>query len=141
VSTPALAASDSAPAPDKTVDAQSLSFLSQPSSAASDSSSTYSWEEVAPSDAIPEATEDITEFDQLVEEIETYGAIDIPLRHLIALFGAERRGRRVLARIEAELEDVGVGYSHAIELADIDSVIRLHGDGTPAQVVTSHAEE
>lgn len=93
------------------------------------------WETVPPSDAVPEATEEITSFDQLMDEIESFAAIDIGLRHLISLFGAERRGRKVVARIKEGFEDVGLGYSDAIELANIDSVVRLHADGTPAQVV------
>lgn len=126
-----------------TMDAAPVSWPSAPPPPpqASSMEETVPWETVPPSDAVPEATEEITSFDQLMDEIESFAAIDIGLRHLVSLFGAERRGRKVVARIREAFEDVGLGFSDAIEFAEIDSVVRLHADGTPAQLVNVGAKD
>lgn len=115
--------------------ASSQAASQPPSAVAYERDEVETWETVKPSDAVSEAPADLTDFNELIDAVMEYGAIDIPIRQLISMFGAERRGSRVVAKIREAFEADGLGYSDAIERADIDALVRL--STAPAAVVSA----
>lgn len=137
---PAPAAPPAAPAPVEVDEENDSSTPSPRTEAPTAGGESEAWETVEPSEAVPEAAEDLETFAELLDAIMEYAAVDIRIRQLVLMFGAKKRGSRVIAGIREAFEADGLGYSDAIEHADLDRYVRLFADGQPAAVVATMEE-